>query len=246
MERGEHVILFNDLPTNAVSGSIRVEGKATGRLEIGSVDTRRVKVPSTDEAVAATERKRIEDAIEKLRDERAQLSATVEAAEAQKTLINNLAQLPTKSAPANGARAGAARLGAALRHDRPAHRRGAEDHPRHADQDPRDRPADPRPGRQAGAGRAHAAGAHRGQGVRQRRRRRSRPISSSATRSPAHPGRPSTTRAWRPARRRRRRSCSWCVAPASSSAPARSGTTWRCRCRRRGRAPAPRLRSSAR
>jgi len=102
MERGEHVILFNDLPTNAVSGSIRVEGKATGRLEIGSVDTRRVKVPSTDEAVAATERKRIEDAIEKLRDDRAQLSAAVEAAETQKTLINNLTQLPTKSAPANG------------------------------------------------------------------------------------------------------------------------------------------------
>jgi uncharacterized protein (TIGR02231 family) len=102
MERGEHVILFNDLPTNAVTNSIRVEGKATGRLEIGSVDTRRVKVPSTDEAVAATERKRIEDAIEKLRDDRAQLSATVEAAETQKTLINNLTQLPTKSAPANG------------------------------------------------------------------------------------------------------------------------------------------------
>jgi len=103
MERGEHVLLFNDLPANTVSGSIRVEGKATGRLEIGSVDTRRVKVPSTDEAVAATERKRIEDAIEKLRDDRAQLSAAVEAAEVQKTLINNLAQLPTKSAPANGA-----------------------------------------------------------------------------------------------------------------------------------------------
>ena len=103
MERGEHVILFNDLPTNAVTGSIRVEGKSTGRLEIGSVDTRRVKVPSTDETVVATERKRIEDAIEKLRDDRAQLSAAVEAAETQKTLINNLTQLPTKSAPANGA-----------------------------------------------------------------------------------------------------------------------------------------------
>jgi uncharacterized protein (TIGR02231 family) len=103
MERGEHMILFNDLPTNAVAGSIRVEGKATGRLEIGSVDTRRVKVPSTDEAIAATERKRIEDAIEKLRDDRGQLSATVEAAETQTTLINNLTQLPTKSAPANGA-----------------------------------------------------------------------------------------------------------------------------------------------
>ena len=103
MERGEHVVLFNDLPANTVSGSIRVEGKATGRLEIGSVDTRRVKVSSTDEAVVATERKRIEDAIEKLRDDRAQLSAAVEAAEVQKTLINNLAQLPTKAAPANGA-----------------------------------------------------------------------------------------------------------------------------------------------
>ena len=51
MERGEHVILFNDLPANAVTGSIRVEGKSTGRLEIGSVDARRVKVPSTDETV---------------------------------------------------------------------------------------------------------------------------------------------------------------------------------------------------
>ncbi len=103
MERGEHVLLFNDLPANTVSGSIRVEGKATGRLEIGSVDTRRVKVSSTDEAVVATERKRIEDAIEKLRDDRAQLSAAVEAAEVQKTLINNLAQLPTKAPSANGA-----------------------------------------------------------------------------------------------------------------------------------------------
>jgi uncharacterized protein (TIGR02231 family) len=102
MERGDHVILFNDLPINAVAGSIRVEGKATGRLEIGSVDTRRVKVPSTDEAVAASERKRMEDAIEKLRDDRAQLSAAIEAAETQKTLINNLTQLPTKSASGNG------------------------------------------------------------------------------------------------------------------------------------------------
>src|SRR5262249_43128357 len=43
---------------------------------------------------AATERKRVEDAVEKLKDERAVLQAGVEAAQAQKTLINNLAQLP--------------------------------------------------------------------------------------------------------------------------------------------------------
>jgi uncharacterized protein (TIGR02231 family) len=103
LERGDHVILFSDLPARAIHSSIRVEGKATGKLEIGSVDSRRVFVPSTDEAVTATERKRLEDAIEKLKDERAGLQAAVQAAEAQKTLITNLAQLPTRPAPANGA-----------------------------------------------------------------------------------------------------------------------------------------------
>ncbi|HJZ44828.1 MAG TPA: mucoidy inhibitor MuiA family protein [Hyphomicrobiaceae bacterium] len=105
LERGDHVVLFADLPARAIASSIRVEGKATGKLEIGSVDSRRVFVARTDTAVAATERKRIEDAIEKLKDERAVLAASAQAAEAQKTLISNLAQLPTRPAPANGAAA---------------------------------------------------------------------------------------------------------------------------------------------
>ncbi len=105
LERGDHVVLFADLPARAIASSIRVEGKATGKLEIGSVDSRRVFVARTDAAVAATERKRIEDAIEKLKDERAVLAASAQAAEAQKTLIGNLAQLPTRPAPANGAAA---------------------------------------------------------------------------------------------------------------------------------------------
>jgi uncharacterized protein (TIGR02231 family) len=105
LERGDHVILFTDLPARAIHGSIRVEGRAAGTLQIGSVDSRRVFVPHTDEAVTATERKRVEDAIEKLKDDRAQLQTAVQAAEAQKTLITNLAQLPTRPAPANGAAA---------------------------------------------------------------------------------------------------------------------------------------------
>ena len=96
LERGDHVIVFNDLPSNTVGSSLRVEGKATGRLEIGSVDSRRVFVARTDDAVAASERKRIEDAIEKLKDDRAQLQVAIEAADAQKKLINNLAQLPAQ------------------------------------------------------------------------------------------------------------------------------------------------------
>jgi uncharacterized protein (TIGR02231 family) len=105
LEAGDHVILFTDLPARAIHSSIRVEGKATGALEIGSVDSRRTFVPRTDDAVAATDRKRIEDAIEKLKDDRAVLQAAVQAAEAQKKLIGNLAELPTRPAPANGAAA---------------------------------------------------------------------------------------------------------------------------------------------
>jgi uncharacterized protein (TIGR02231 family) len=100
---GDHVVLFADLPARAIASSIRVEGKATGRLEIGSVDSRRVFVPRTDAAVAATERKRIENAIEKLKDDKAVLQASVQAAETQKKLIDNLAELPTHPVPASGA-----------------------------------------------------------------------------------------------------------------------------------------------
>jgi uncharacterized protein (TIGR02231 family) len=102
VDAGNHVILFADLPARAIASSIRVEGKAGAKLEIGSVDSRRMFVPRTDDAVAATERKRVEDAIEKLKDDRAILQAAVQAAEAQKVLIGNLAQLPTHPAPANG------------------------------------------------------------------------------------------------------------------------------------------------
>ena len=103
MEGGEHVILFADLPAQALPGSIRVEGRATGALQIGSVDTRRVAVPRTDEAIVATERKQIEDQIERLKDERAVLQAAVEAAQAQKALVANLAQLPAQTPSPHGA-----------------------------------------------------------------------------------------------------------------------------------------------
>jgi len=99
LEAGDGVILFTDLPARAIHSSIRVEAKATGGLEIGSVDSRRTFVPRTDDAITASERRRIEDAIEGLKDDRAVLQAAVQAAEMQKALIGNLAQLPTHPAP---------------------------------------------------------------------------------------------------------------------------------------------------
>ena len=102
LEAGEHTLLFTDLPAMAVPGSIRVEGKATGKLEIGSVDTRRVQVPRADPIVQATERRRIEAEIEKLRDERAGVEAQQKAAQSQLTLIEKLTNLPEHPAPVSG------------------------------------------------------------------------------------------------------------------------------------------------
>ncbi len=92
---GEHTVVIDHLPPTAVPGSVRVEGKATGQLDIGSVDTRRILVPFGDPAQQASERRRIETEIEKLRDEHAVIEAEVKAADAQKALINKLTELPT-------------------------------------------------------------------------------------------------------------------------------------------------------
>jgi uncharacterized protein (TIGR02231 family) len=93
--KGEGRIVFPDLPAQAIAGSIRVEGKSTGKLEIGSVDAKRLSVPRSDPATTESERKKLEDQIESLRDTRALFEGQTEAANAQRTLINNLTNLPT-------------------------------------------------------------------------------------------------------------------------------------------------------
>jgi uncharacterized protein (TIGR02231 family) len=85
-----------------VAASIRVEGKATAGIEIGSVDTRVVSVPRGDDAAVAGERRRVEEAIEKLKDERSVLQTTIQAAKTQTKLIENLTKLPGTPPPANG------------------------------------------------------------------------------------------------------------------------------------------------
>lgn len=99
---GEHVVIFPDLPRDAIANSIRVEGKSTAKLEIGSVDSRSLNIPRTDAAVTATERRRIEGEIETLKDAKTVLAAQVQTAETQKSLITNLTNLPARPAPAAG------------------------------------------------------------------------------------------------------------------------------------------------
>ena len=97
LNEGEHVIVFNDLPAEAVPGSIRVDGKATAKLDIQSVDARRLYIPRADQATLQAERKRLENEIEKLRDQRGLAQGQQDAAQTQKTLLGNLAQMPGRS-----------------------------------------------------------------------------------------------------------------------------------------------------
>ncbi len=102
IEAGEHTLVFADLPAQAIASSIRVEGKSVGKLDIGSVDTRRASVPRADAANAESERRRLETEIEKLKDQRSVFEGQREAAEQQKALIQNLTQLPVRPPPMLG------------------------------------------------------------------------------------------------------------------------------------------------
>jgi uncharacterized protein (TIGR02231 family) len=95
LEAGDHAIVLPDLPEQTIANSIRVEGRSGGRLEIGSVDARRAFLLSQDTAVRQSARKRLEDQIEQLGDQRTALDAQIKAAEAQNAFLENLGKLPT-------------------------------------------------------------------------------------------------------------------------------------------------------
>ncbi|MBN9247934.1 MAG: mucoidy inhibitor MuiA family protein, partial [Hyphomicrobium sp.] len=99
IDKGEHTIVIGDVPASAIPGSIRVEGKATGKLDIGSVDTAKKLLQRAESEAADKQRKVLEDTIQTLKDQRTTVEAQAQAAKTQKKLIANLAQLPTRPAP---------------------------------------------------------------------------------------------------------------------------------------------------
>jgi uncharacterized protein (TIGR02231 family) len=96
---GDQTVTLRDLPGSLVSDSVRIQGEADAKVEIGSVDARTF-FPSEDAANAATEdaRKKIEEAILALNDKQQALQATIEAASLQKQLVTNLVNLPSRPA----------------------------------------------------------------------------------------------------------------------------------------------------
>ncbi len=91
---GENRVVFADLPSQAIGNSVRIEGKASGSLVIGAVDTRRLFVPDADQAKIAAERRKIESELETLRDTRAVLEGQIQASEIQRKLLDSLTEMP--------------------------------------------------------------------------------------------------------------------------------------------------------
>jgi uncharacterized protein (TIGR02231 family) len=85
---GEHTLIFDGLPGDLTPETVRVEGVSSGTVEIGSVDTRLIYLPST---ALDARHKEIEADIQKLTDERARLDQTIADAEYQKGLMQQLA-----------------------------------------------------------------------------------------------------------------------------------------------------------
>ncbi len=99
MGKGDHTVIFGNLPLQALPGSIRVEGKATGNLKINSVDSRRAHLAEDDKRSMDEERRRLKEELQSLKDDRDLQQGTIDAAETQRNLINNLANLPARPAP---------------------------------------------------------------------------------------------------------------------------------------------------
>jgi len=101
IEAGEHTLIFEGLPGDLMAETIRVEGDAVEKVEIGSVDARLVYVPSTE---TDAQRKALEAEIQGLQDERNKLDQTIADAEYQKSLMQQLASTafnrPTKDGDA--------------------------------------------------------------------------------------------------------------------------------------------------
>lgn len=94
LEAGEQTLLIGDITSEALPASIRVEASANGRLEIGSVDTRRLSLSSSNPTIALSARKKIEDQIEALNDSRAAEDGVIQAAAMQRSYLENLTKLP--------------------------------------------------------------------------------------------------------------------------------------------------------
>ena len=102
LSAGDQTVVLKDLPASLLGDSVRIQGEAAGKVEIGSVDTRRFFPSQEDKGGSDDARKKLQDDLQALLDKQAGYDAAIAAAKVQAQLIDNLARLPLRP-PAAGA-----------------------------------------------------------------------------------------------------------------------------------------------
>lgn len=97
LPQGESVLVFRGLPLSIDPASLRIEGRATGGLTLGAVDSR--LRPVDPQNVASESEARLKP----LREERERMTATIDALEGRKAMIKRFGQTgPVRGEGNNG------------------------------------------------------------------------------------------------------------------------------------------------
>ncbi len=112
--KGDQTIVLRGLPERLIESSLRVEGEGEAEFEIGAVDSKRVLVDiiARDDVLDKSQRKKLEQEIERLADENSRLDERIRTLETQRQLMFRLAELPAQSA--SGPEGARGRAGAAV------------------------------------------------------------------------------------------------------------------------------------
>ena len=101
---GDQTIVLRDLPAGLIGDSVRIQGEAAGKVEIGSVDTRVFYLSEDNATVSEDARKKMQDQLQVLVDKLSGLQTAVDVANTQKQLVTMLVNLPQRPpAPGPGA-----------------------------------------------------------------------------------------------------------------------------------------------
>jgi len=100
---GDQTVVLKDLPASLIGDSLRVQGEATGKVEIGSVDTRVFVLSEDDKGASEGARKKLMDDLQALQDKQKAFDAAISGARTQLQLIDNVAKLPLRTPSSGGA-----------------------------------------------------------------------------------------------------------------------------------------------
>ena len=95
LPKGKHTVVFNGLPSDLITDSLRVSAKGKNAFSIGSVETKKIFTQELTQA----EEKKLQDQITALQDKRRFIEAEIKAAETGKAFLESLSNTNKSPVP---------------------------------------------------------------------------------------------------------------------------------------------------